>query len=297
MTASIVVPTARRLVLGLVTLSLFVAMTAPRAFAQPDDSWRPQRGQTGKDVMWLPTPDELIHRLLEVARVGPDDLVFDLGAGDGKIAIAAARRHGARAVGIEYNPKLAAYAQRQVELAGVADRVSILHGDLFKTDFSKATVLTLYLLEELNQQLRPQLLRMRPGTRIVSNSFAMGDWEPDHVVRVGTQVGYYWMVPAQVAGHWLLEGLPGTQNPARLSLSQRYQRLAGSIEIDGRSAPLFAPSIDGARLEFRFVDSSDLLKTVRLQVSGNDLEGDIAPPHGMLENPPERYVVRGRRLR
>ncbi|MFM7568854.1 MAG: SAM-dependent methyltransferase, partial [Betaproteobacteria bacterium] len=104
MTASIVVPTARRLVLGLVTLTLFVAMTAPRAFAQTDDSWRPQRGQTGKDVMWLPTPDELIHRLLEVARVGPDDLVFDLGAGDGKIAIAAARRHGARAVGIEYNP-------------------------------------------------------------------------------------------------------------------------------------------------------------------------------------------------
>jgi hypothetical protein len=105
------------------------------------------------------------------------------------------------------------------------------------------------------------------------------------------------MVPAQVAGQWLLEGLPGTQHTARLSLSQRYQRLAGSIEIDGRTAPVFAPSIEGARLEFRFVDSADALKTVRLQVSGNELEGDVAPPHGMLENPPERHIVRGRRPR
>jgi len=283
-------------------LAVLLALTggvSAQSTIQPygDSQYQPQVAQPGKDVIWVPTPDDIVARMLVMARVGPNDLVNDLGAGDGKIAIAAAQRHGARAVGIEYNARLAAFAQREVERAGVADRVRIIQADLFQTDFSSATVLTLYLLDELNQQLRPRVLAMKPGTRVVSNSFAMGDWEPDHVVRVGTQVGYYWMVPAQVAGHWLLEGLPGTQNPARLSLSQRYQRLAGSIEIDGRTAPVFAPSIEGARLEFRFVDSADALKTVRLQVSGNELEGDVAPPHGMLENPPERHIVRGRRPR
>ena len=278
-------------------VSLALALMSPSAAqAQTDDSWQPQRGQTGKDVMWLPTPDELAHRLLEVARVGPNDLVYDLGAGDGKIAIAAAQRHGARAVGIEYNARLAAFAQRQVERAGVADRVRILQADLFQTDFSSATVLTLYLLDELNQQLRPRVLGMKPGTRVVSNSFAMGDWEPDQVIRAGTQVGYYWLVPANVAGEWLIEGLPHAKGPAKLALVQRYQRLAGTIEIEGRTLPLLSPVVEGARLEWRYVDSSNLLKAVRVEVQSDRLEGEMAPPYGMVESIVEPIAVRGRRV-
>jgi len=277
-------------------VSLALALANPSAvLAQADEAWRPQRGQTGKDVMWLPTPDELAYRLLEVARVGPNDLVYDLGAGDGKIAIAAAQRHGARAVGIEYNARLAAFAQREVERAGVADRVRIIQGDLFQTDFSSATVLTLYLLDELNQQLRPRVLAMKPGTRVVSNSFAMGDWEPDHVVRVGTQVGYYWLVPANVAGEWIVEGLAETSGPARLALVQRYQRLAGTITIDGRALPLLSPAIEGDRLSLRYVDASNLLKAVRLTVQADRLEGEMVPPYGMVESIVERIAVRGRR--
>lgn len=277
-------------------VSLALALANPSAvLAQADETWRPQRGQTGKDVMWLPTPDELAYRLLELARVGPNDLVYDLGAGDGKIAIAAAQRHGARAVGIEYNARLAAFAQREVERAGVADRVRIIQADLFQTDFSSATVLTLYLLDELNQQLRPRVLGMKPGTRVVSNSFAMGDWEPDHVVRVGTQVGYYWLVPANVAGEWIVEGLAETSGPARLALVQRYQRLAGTITIDGRALPLLSPAIEGDRLSLRYVDASNLLKAVRLTVQADRLEGEMVPPYGMVESIVERIAVRGRR--
>ena len=277
-------------------VSLALALASPSAvIAQADEAWRPQRGQTGKDVMWLPTPDELAVRLLEVARVGPNDLVYDLGAGDGKIAIAAAQRHGARAVGIEYNARLAAFAQREVERAGVGDRVRIIQGDLFQTDFSSATVLTLYLLDELNQQLRPRVLSMKPGTRVVSNSFAMGDWEPDHVVRVGTQVGYYWLVPANVAGEWIVEGLAETSGPAKLSFVQRYQRLAGTITIDGRTLPLLSPAIEGDRLSLRYVDASNLLKAVRLTVHADRLEGEMAPPYGMVESIVERIAVRGQR--
>jgi SAM-dependent methyltransferase len=287
--------TARIVVFGAI-VSLALALASPSAvIAQADEAWRPQRGQTGKDVMWLPTPDELAVRLLEVARVGPNDLVYDLGAGDGKIAIAAAQRHGARAVGIEYNAKLAAFAQREVERAGVGDRVRIIQGDLFQTDFSSATVLTLYLLDELNQQLRPRVLSMKPGTRVVSNSFAMGDWEPDHVVRVGTQVGYYWLVPANVAGEWIVEGLAETSGPAKLSFVQRYQRLAGTITIDGRTLPLLSPAIEGDRLSLRYVDASNLLKAVRLTVHADRLEGEMAPPYGMVESIVERIAVRGQR--
>ena len=287
--------TARIVVFGAI-VSLALALANPSAvLAQADEAWRPQRGQTGKDVMWLPTPDELAVRLLEVARVGPNDLVYDLGAGDGKIAIAAAQRHGARAVGIEYNARLAAFAQREVERAGVGDRVRIIQGDLFQTDFSSATVLTLYLLDELNQQLRPRVLSMKPGTRVVSNSFAMGDWEPDHVVRVGTQVGYYWLVPANVAGEWIVEGLAETSGPAKLSFVQRYQRLAGTITIDGRTLPLLSPAIEGDRLSLRYVDASNLLKAVRLTVQADRLEGEMAPPYGMVESIVERIAVRGQR--
>jgi protein-L-isoaspartate O-methyltransferase len=276
--------------------ALLFGAAAAGAAAQGAGEWAPRRGQPGKDVMWLPTSDELTSRLLEVARVGPEDLVYDLGAGDGKIAIAAAAKYGARSVGIEYNAQLAEHARRNVERAGLAHRVSIRQGDLFQTDFSSATVLTLYLLEELNHQLRPTILAMRPGTRVVSNSFAMGDWEPDQVIRVGTQVGYYWKVPARVQGRWRLDGIEESGASALLELVQRHQRLAGTIAIGGRSQPLLSPEIDGTRVMLRYVDSGGLLKALALTVRGEGLEGEVVPPYGMVENPGEPVRVRARRV-
>ena len=145
--------------------------------------YKPTLGQMGKDVMWLPTPNELVDNMLRMAQVNDQDLLYDLGAGDGVIAITAAKKHGARAVGIEYNPKLAAFAQQKVIEAGVQDKVRIIQGDIFQTDFSQATVLTLYLLPEINYQLRPIILKMKPGTRVVSHDFDMVEWEPDAVTQ------------------------------------------------------------------------------------------------------------------
>ena len=145
--------------------------------AGTEATYKPTLGQMGKDVMWLPTPKELVENMLSMAQVNDQDLLYDLGAGDGVIAITAAKKHGARAVGIEYNPKLAAFAQQKVIEAGVQDKVRIVHGDIFQTDFSQATVLTLYLLPEINYQLRPTILKMKPGTRVVSHDFDMVEWD------------------------------------------------------------------------------------------------------------------------
>ncbi len=272
---------------------------APVAASTPatavDGDRPPLRGQPGKDVMWLPTPDELMHRLFDAAAIGREDLVYDLGAGDGRVAIAAARRHGARAVGIEYDGRLAMHAQRNVERAGLTDRVRIVEGDIFKEDFSAATVLTLYLLEELNQQLRPTILAMRPGTRVVSNTFSMGDWEPDQIITVGQHTGYFWRVPASVQGRWILEW-PELGRPAQLEFTQRYQRLAGTMLREGRSQPLLGSEIDGASLTFRFVDDSGLMQTVKAELAGERLQGRIVPPYGMVDGVPPVYRVSGRRI-
>ena len=166
---------------ALFTALLAITLTTPLAaqdFPRYGDAlYEPRLRQPGKDVMWLPTPDAMITRMLQAARTTSADIVYDLGAGDGKIAIAAAKQFGARAVGIEFDSNLAALAKRNVERAGVADRVTIVEGDIFKEDFSRASVLTLYLLPDLNQQLRPRLLAMKPGTRIVSHLWDMGEWE------------------------------------------------------------------------------------------------------------------------
>ncbi|HXI37275.1 MAG TPA: class I SAM-dependent methyltransferase, partial [Burkholderiales bacterium] len=168
-----------RAVLAVFLLSF---LSAGPALAQ---KYEPQVGQAGKDVIWVPTPDEVVERMLTMAQVGPNDIHFDLGAGDGKIAIAAAKR-GANATGIEYNPDMAKYANERARAAGVAGvgagKATIRQADIFATDFSQATVITMYLLPGLNMKLRPQLLAMKPGTRVVSHSFTMEDWEADEVV-------------------------------------------------------------------------------------------------------------------
>jgi protein-L-isoaspartate O-methyltransferase len=260
----------------------------------PPETYVPQRGQMGKDVMWLPTSDDLVFKMLDAAKVGPQDELVDLGAGDGKIPIAAARLFGARAWGIEYNKDLAALAQRNAQRAGVADRVRIVHGDIFKEDFSKATVVTMYLLEELNAQLRPTILAMKPGTRVLSNTFSMGDWEPDQVIRVSNGTGYFWTVPAQVGGVWSLSGLDEKGN-ATLKLDQSFQRVGGSLTLEGKTQNLLGARMDGSELHFSFVNAEGLLKAVKVSVNGHELSGEVTGPYGMLEMQPAPVRVAGRR--
>jgi Histone methylation protein DOT1 len=244
--------------------------------------------------MWLPTSDDLVYRMLEAANVGPEDELVDLGAGDGKIPIAAAKQFGARSWGIEYNKELAALANRNAQRAGVANRVHIVHGDIFKEDFSKASVVTLYLLEELNAQLRPTLLSMKPGTRILSNTFSMGDWEPDQVIHVSNATGYFWTVPANVSGKWTLVGLDGSQATV-VNLTQVHQRVGGTLNLQGRQQYVLGARVEGAHLHFSYLNADGQLKSVRAQVEGNRLTGELVAPYGMLDIQPVPIKIEGQR--
>ena len=259
-----------------ITLCALMCMGASVVCAQPkaaDPSYTPQRGQPGKDVMWIPTPQGLIDRMLEVARVSSTDIVYDLGAGDGIIAITAAGRHGAKAVGIEYNPQLAEFARRKVAEAGLSDKVRIITGDIFQEDFSTATVVTLYLYPDLNMRLRPTLLAMKPGTRVVSHAFNMGDWEPDETVSHQSARAFYWMVPARVEGEWTLTGLEG--GPVRLSFRQSFQQIGGLVTIDGVSHPLVGARLRGEELSFKMVTRDRQLSTFTGRVTARGISGTV----------------------
>ena len=283
----------RRALSTFIFVSFAVCWLQACSVLQPE-TYVPQRGQMGKDVMWLPTSDDLVFKMLDAAKVGPQDELVDLGAGDGKIPIAAARQFGARAWGIEYNKDLAALAQRNAQRAGVAERVRIVHGDIFKEDFSKATVVTMYLLEELNAQLRPTILAMKPGTRVLSNTFSMGDWEPDQVIRVTNGTGYFWTVPANVAGLWTLSGLDEKGN-ATLKLDQNFQRLGGTLTLQGKTQNLLGARMHGAELHFSFINADGQLKAVKVLVNGQVLSGEVTGPYGMVEMQPATVKVEGRR--
>ena len=239
-----------------VWFTIFSAFFALNVFAQTDleggdDKYKPRVGQEGKDVVWVPTSNELLAIMLKTAKVTSTDLVYDLGSGDGRIAIAAAKNFGARAIGIEFNPEMAQLAQRNVDRSGVADRVKIINGDIFVEDFSKATVVTMYLLPELNMALRPTILKMKPGTRVTSHAFNMGDWDADVEIDSPAKA-YYWVVPALVQGEWLISGM----EPGRtiVKLSQHYQKIGGTIQIGNDSQPLLNPRLDGSTLSFTYLD-------------------------------------------
>ena len=253
-----------------------------------DEKYEPRVGQSGKDVIWVPTNDAVADAMLKVAKVKPTDLVYDLGAGDGKIAIAAAKNFGATAVGIEYNKEMAELAKRNTERAGVADKVKIINGDIFVEDFSKATVVTMYLLPDLNLKIRPTILKMAPGTRIVTNSFNMGDWEPDDTVGTGYAQGYFWVVPGNAAGKWSLKGVEGSQQPVTLEITQRYQRVGGVLNIYGKSQPILGATLSGNRLKFSFLDHSNQSRIVDVTLNGNEFSGQV------LENSP-LYTISGTR--
>jgi len=256
--------------LALRVFALVGALAAAAAACAQARDYEPQVGQAGKDVVWVPTPDDVVERMLRMAQVKPADYVVDLGAGDGKILIAAAKNFGARALGIEYNPDLVRYAQRNIERAGVAGRARVVQGDIFATDFSQATVVTMYLLPGLNMKLRPQILAMRPGTRVVSHAFSMEDWEPDEVSTLDGRRAYFWIVPANVTGSWTLE-IGGER--LELKLEQKFQKIEGTVTLGAVLVGLREPRLRGAEIAFAYVDAAGVRRDLRGTVSGARMEG------------------------
>jgi len=258
-------------VLTLASVNLARAQTAPE---YGDDVYKPWLGQAGKDVIWIPTPDALVTALLGAAKVSQKDIVYDLGAGDGRIAIAAAKQFGARAVGIEYDAEMADLARRNARRAGVDLQVRIITGDIFKESFSDATVVTMYLLPDLNLKLRPTLLTMKPGTRIASHAFNMGDWEPDEVLSVDARDGYLWYVPAVVEGTWGFKE-DGLGTEGTITLVQRYQRVGGTLTIGGKTQPLLGPALRGDKLTFAYNDAEGVLRAAHVVVDGRQFKGSL----------------------
>ncbi len=208
------------------------------AQAQKAPAYEPTSGQEGKDVVWVPTSQALVDKMLNMAGVTPRDYVIDLGSGDGRTVITAAKR-GATALGIEYNPDMVELSKRNAEKEGVAARATFVKADLFQADFSKATVITMFLLPEINLKLRPRILKLRPGTRVVSNTFTMGEWQADETVTLtegeGCSVSWctalLWIVPARVAGSY---DIP----QGRLVLKQEFQMLSGTLTSEGKTFAL-----------------------------------------------------------
>jgi hypothetical protein len=257
---------------------LAALLLALPAFAQQKkEAYEPHIGQSGKDVIWVPTPDEVVDRMLRMAQVTKDDFVVDLGAGDGKIAIAAAKKFGARSMGIEYNADMAKYAQGNVEKAGVAGRAKIVQGDVFASDFTQATVVTMYLLPGLNMKLRPQLLQMRPGTRVVSHSFTMEDWQPDETSSMDGRRAYFWIVPAPVMGGWTLD--LGADR-FELSLEQRFQKIEGSIAYGATQVGLRDAALRGAAISFAYIDQAGVRRDFAGRVTGSRMEGSFRADNG-----------------
>jgi hypothetical protein len=246
----------------------FAYSTTPTA-----PSYTPVQGQAGKDVIWIPTPEVLIDKMLTAAKVTDKDKVFDLGAGDGIIAITAARKYGAQSVGIEFNPEMAQFARRKVAEAGLNDKVKIITGDIFQEDFSSATVVTLYLMPHLNMKLRPTLLKMKPGTRVVSHAFTMGDWEPDETMSSNYAQGYFWVVPAQIEGSWVMNGLDG--GPIRVNMSQSFQNIGGTLTRGGQTFAMLGAKLRGDEVKFQFITPDRKVHAFSGRVEGGRLTGKV----------------------
>ena len=253
-------------------LALVFAFSSP-AFSQaqkaPAPAFEPSVGQEGKDVVWVPTPQVVVDKMLDMAKVTKDDFVMDLGSGDGRTVITAAKR-GARALGVEYNPNMVELSKRNAAKEGVSDRAQFVKADLFETDFSKATVITMFLLPDINLKLRPKILNLKPGTRIVSNTFTMGDWKADETADLGAGgngncneswcTALLWIVPAKVAGtHRLPQG--------ELQLKQSFQMLTGTLRTEGKTIAIANGRVRGEEISFR--------------AGGRDYRGRVA--NGKLE--------------
>jgi precorrin-6B methylase 2 len=249
---------------------LFSATVAATAFGQTQTQtkpFEPQVGQPGKDVVWVPTSQALVDKMLDLAKLGPNDIHYDLGSGDGRTVITAAKR-GARAFGIEYNPDMVELSKKNAAAAGVKeDRATFMKADLFETDFSKATVVTMFLLPDINLRLRPKILDMRPGTRIVSNTFTMGEWEAD-VTETVTEgcttwcTALFWLVPAKVEGAWKMA------QGGELALTQTFQKLSGTLRNGANTTPISDGKMRGDEITFKAGGT-----TYTGHVSGNTIKG------------------------
>lgn len=229
-------------------LTLCFAAVVGAAHAQEaSKSFNPVEGQAGKDVVWVPTPPELVEKMLDMARVTPRDYVIDLGSGDGRNVIAAAKR-GARALGVEYNPDMVELSQRAAKKAGVADKAKFVQGDMYVADISQATVLALFLLPENLEKLTPKFLHLRPGTRIVSNTYEIKGWSADATARLGKDchswcTALLYIVPAWAGGTWRLP-------QGELTLKQNFQMLSGTLSARGTTTPLSNGRLRGDRVTF-----------------------------------------------
>ncbi len=252
-------------------LSLFLSVAMAGACAQAQSGkaeFEPQVGQEGKDVVWVPTPQLLVEKMLDIAKVTPKDYVIDLGSGDGRTVITAAKR-GSKALGIEYNPDMVELSKRNAAKAGVSDKASFVKADLFESDFSQAQVITMFLLPDINIRLRPKILDLKPGTRIVSNSFTMGEWSADDTVSVKDGcvsycTAYLWIVPAKVEGTWQLPA-------GDLTLKQSFQMISGALKSRNNSTPIANGKLKGDQITF---NAGGVLYTGR--VSGNVMEGSLS---------------------
>jgi SAM-dependent methyltransferase len=222
-------------------------------------------------LIYVPTPQNVVDKMLEVAKVTKDDYVFDLGSGDGRIPITAAARYGARGLGVDINPKLIAEARANAKLAGVSDRVEFRRQDLFKTSVREATVVGLYLFVWANVKLRPRLIsELRPGSRIVAHDFPIGDdWQPDVEEDIENRTVYLWYVPAQVAGRWEIAGGP---QGLSVRLEQRFQMIEGTATVNGRSVPLQNARLRGDAIEFTVALEGGKPMLFRGRVNGSKIE-------------------------
>jgi hypothetical protein len=255
--------TRKALVFRLLLITAVANLTALPALAQ-SKPFEPVVGQPGKDVVWVPTPQALVEKMLDMAKLTPQDFHMDLGSGDGRTVITAAKR-GARSMGVEYNPDMVALAQKNAAAAGVTARATFVKADLFETDYSKAQVITLFLLPSINLRLRPTILNMAPGTRIVSNSFTMDNWQPDESQTIGGDctswcTAHLWIVPAKVAGAWQMP--QGT-----LTLTQTFQMVSGTLG----STQITGGKLRGDALTFTVGNA-----VYNGRVEGNNIRGTVS---------------------
>jgi SAM-dependent methyltransferase len=260
---------------ALLASALVIDSTFAAQAAGPAKDYTPSVGQEGKDVIWVPTPQALVDRMLEIAGTKATDYVVDLGSGDGRTVITAAKKFGARALGIEYNPDMVELAKRNAEKEGVADKAQFMKADIFQTDFSKATVLTLYLLPSLNVKLRPTILDMRPGTRVVSHAFTMDDWQADQVESADGRTAYMWIVPAKVGGTWKIDVTGGGARSYEASFVQQYQNIGGSAKADGKNVQFSNGKLRGETINFTIADDSNVRRDFTGRVHGGRIEGTV----------------------
>jgi hypothetical protein len=240
-------------------------------------------------VPYVPTPQAVVDRMLEIAKVTEKDYLIDLGSGDGRIVITAARKYGARGFGVDLNPERVAEANRNAEKAGVSARATFYERDLFATDLSPATVITMYLLPRVNLELRPKLLELKPGTRLVSHDFSMGDWRPDRREEIsveakyggepGSSIIYFWHVPAKAAGTWRW-ALPvaGKAQAYQMTLEQKFQDISGEVRVGGRPVRLRDAKLLGDQLNFSFtaeVNGAPLKHEFSGRIEGDAIEGNV----------------------